>query len=90
MVEQIPYPADAAVSFIITWDDVPAIGGTAHFTAQVSGLDDYTYTYQWQWSQDGEIWQDAEGETEAEMDQIITEENNGYLWRVNVIITGLK
>ena len=88
--QQIPYPEDAAVTFNITWDDQPALGATAHFNAQVSGLDDYTYNLQWQWSPDGESWQDAEGETGIQMDQVITEENNGHLWRINVIITGLK
>ena len=58
------------------------------FTAAVEGLDAYEYSMQWQWSTDSENWQDVDGETGIRMRQVITEENMGYFWRINITVTG--
>ena len=86
--EEIPFPANARVSFDIDWEGKAAIGGTAVFTAAVEGLDAYEYSMQWQWSTDSENWQDVDGETGIRMRQVITEENMGYFWRINITVTG--
>ena len=86
--ETLSIPEEAKVSFEITWDAAPALGETAHFTAVIEGLEGYTYTLQWQRSAEGEEWLNLDGETEIQMDQVITEENAAWFWRVNVTVTG--
>ena len=90
MTEILSVPEDAKVSFVITWDEAPAIGAVAHFTASIEGLDGYEYSMQWQRSTDGENWQDVDGETETQMRQVITEENMADLWRINITVTGIR
>ena len=88
--KEIPFPENAEVSFVITWEDQAALGCAAIFTADIRGLDEYTYSMQWQWSEDGENWQDVDGETEIQMRQVITEENMAYFWRINITVTGIR
>ena len=88
--EEIPFPEDAGVSFVITWEGEAKIGGTAVFTASIEGLDEYEYSMQWQQCTDGENWLDVADETGIQMRQVITEENMAYLWRINITVTGTK
>ena len=88
--EDFELPENATAGFSISWDNKPAIGETAHFTATVSGLDEFEYTLQWQYSADNEHWEDVEGETGERMDQVLTEENKTLFWRLKVNVTGRK
>lgn len=88
--ETFARPENVEVSFHIGWEDEARLGGTARFTADVSGLEGYEYSMQWQWSEDSENWHDVEGETGDQMLQVITEENSAYFWRINVTVTGTK
>ena len=70
---------------MIEWDEEnPSIGSIAHFKVILNGYDQLVYTLQWQYSEDGETWQNLEGETGMNMDQEITMDNYEYFWRIEV------
>ena len=64
----------------------PVIGDTAHFRAVMEGYEGLEYTVQWQYSPDQETWYDLPGETNTNMDMVITEENNVVYWRILVYV----
>ena len=83
--EQVELPTDRSVDFVIEWDEEnPSIGSIAHFKVILNGYDQLVYTLQWQYSEDGETWQNLEGETGMNMDQEITMDNYEYFWRIEV------
>lgn len=51
-------------------------------TAHLTGFDDVDYKIQWQQSEDGTNWDDVDGENDMEYTVVLTEDNEGYLWRV--------
>lgn len=53
-------------------------------TAHLTGFDDVDYEIQWQQSEDGTNWNDIGGENGVKYTVILTEENEGYLWRAAV------
>ena len=80
-------PDDRSIRVDVTWDvPDPVIGDTAHFTAVLDGYEDLTYTIQWQYSPDRKTWYDIPNETSANMDVVVTEENNVVYWRILVFI----
>ena len=71
----------------VTWDVAePVIGDTAHFHAALSGYEGLEYSMQWQYSLDRKEWTDIAGETNSDMDVVVTEENNLYYWRIVVYL----
>ena len=71
----------------VGWDvPDPVIGDTAHFRATLIGYEGLTYSVQWQYSPDEKTWYDIHGETETEMDVVVTEENNLVYWRIMVYV----
>lgn len=59
-------------------------GMTLVLTAHLKGFDDVDYEIQWQQSENGTNWDDIDGENGMEYTVILTEENDGYLWRASV------
>ena len=70
------------------WEgDTLRFGDEMTLTAVLHGYDNATYTLQWQVSADANTWTNIDGETEAGMTVLVTEENYLNYWRVAVIIT---
>ena len=81
--------AERSITIDVTWDvDNPIIGDTAHLKANLVGYDGLEYTMQWQYSLDQETWYDISGETNQNMDVVVTKENNLYHWRMLVSVEG--
>lgn len=59
-------------------------GTSVTLTAKLTGFDDVDYEIQWQRSEDGTDWEDVDGANDTEYTFDITEETEGYLWRVSV------
>lgn len=59
-------------------------GTSVTLTAKLTGFDDVEYEIQWQRSEDGKDWEDVDGANDTEYTFDITEETEGYLWRVSV------
>lgn len=53
-------------------------------TAHLTGFDDVEYEIQWQQSEDGTNWDDIDGENDMEYTVVLTENNEGCLWRALV------
>lgn len=53
-------------------------------TAHLTGFDDVDYEIQWQQSENGTDWNDIAGENGTQYTVILTEANEGYLWRAAV------
>lgn len=62
-------------------------GTSITLTAELTGFDDVEYEIQWQRSVDGANWEDVDGANGIKYTFDITEETDGYLWRVGVFIS---
>ena len=84
--EEFALPEGAMITFRVYWDDEALIGETAHFEADVYGLENYDYVLQWQQSPDDKKWENIEGAQGERMDLVVTEEANELYYRVVAIV----
>lgn len=75
-----------SVKVVSSLEGVEAVeeGTSITLTAKLTGFDDVEYEIQWQRSVDGTNWEDVDGANGIEYTFDITEETDGYLWRVGV------